>query len=260
MSTRKALKIGLAIYLVCGLANSLPARSQDLPQPGIGEDATAALARMTKTLLAKEFSFNSRTFRSYAGPNGQLLHIMHETKTVFRRPDRLFVEVSGDDGSTRMFYNGENMIFYAVQEKKYISLPVSGGIFKALEVLEEQTGTDFPLADLLSDDPGKAILYNVISGGKVGDAIIDGVRCEHFFFVQAADDLEFELWLEHNERSLPRRFVVTYRSLPGRPIFIAELSAWDFTVRAPDSAFEFRPPADVSKVEVPAKTPPVPPK
>ena len=81
---------------------------------------------------------------------------------------------------------------------------------------------------------------------------IDGVRCNHFFFVQAADDLELELWLEDNERALPRRFVVTYRSLPGRPIFIAELSDWDFSIQAPDSDFVFQPPAGVTQVELKA--------
>jgi len=100
---------------------------------------------------------------------------------------------------------------------------VPGGIDKALDLLEERTGTDFPLSDLLSDDPAQAVASGITSGGKVGTSTIDGVRCNHFFFVQAFDDLELELWLEENERALPRRLVVTYRSLPGRPIFIAEL-------------------------------------
>ena len=111
-----------------------------------------------------------------------------------------------------------------MEVKQYISLPVTGGIDKALDALEERTGTDFPLADLLSDNPAEAVASGVTSGGKVGTPTIDGVRCNHFFFDQAADDLELELWLEDNQQAVPRRFVVTYRSLPGRPIFIAELS------------------------------------
>ena len=74
MSIRKALRTSLAILFVGGLAGfapglAPPGRAQDLPQAGVGENATAALARMTETLLAKQFSFNSRTFRAYAGPN-----------------------------------------------------------------------------------------------------------------------------------------------------------------------------------------------
>jgi hypothetical protein len=38
---------------------------------------------------------------------------------------------------------------------------------------------------------------------------------------------------------LPRRFVVTYRSLPSRPNLVADLSDWNFSILAPDSLFEF---------------------
>ena len=33
----------------------------------------------------------------------------------------------------------------------------------------------------------------ITSGGNVGSSMIDGTRCNHFFFVQASDDLELEL-------------------------------------------------------------------
>jgi len=255
MSIRKTLRSSLVILFAGVLASLVPviapsARAQDLPLPGVGENATAALARMSKTLAATQFSFASRTLRAYAGPNGELLHIAHKTKTVFRRPDRLFVEVTGDDGTIKIFYNGTAIVLYGVEEKKYASIPVAGDIFKALDAVEQATGTDFPLADLLSDDPGRSVLSGVTSGGQVGMAMIDGVRCRHFFFVQAADDLEFELWLEDNDQSLPRRFVVTYRSLPGRPNFVAELSDWDFAIQTPDGEFEFNPPPGVTRAEL----------
>jgi hypothetical protein len=248
---------GLASLL---LALVPTARSQGTQQTAIGPDAADALARMGKTLSAKQFAFQSRTFRSYAGPNGELLHIAHATKTIFSRPDRLSVSVTGDDGSIKMLYDGKTLVVYAVEAKQYVSLPVTGGIDKALDAVEERTGTDFPLADLLSDNPAEAVASGLTSGGKVGTSTINGTRCNHFFFEQAADDLELELWLEDNERALPRRFVVTYRSLPGRPIFIAELSDWDFSIQPPDSDFVFEPPAGVTQVELKASATPATPK
>jgi hypothetical protein len=47
--------------------------------------------------------------RSYAGPNGELLHIAHATKTIYSRPDRLSVSVTGDDGSIKMLYDGKTL-------------------------------------------------------------------------------------------------------------------------------------------------------
>jgi hypothetical protein len=43
---------------------------------------------------------------------------------------------------------------------------------------------------------------------------------------------------------------VTYRSMPGRPIFIAELAGWDFSIQPPDSDFIFQSPAGVIQVEL----------
>ena len=104
MYFRKRLRAGILSILVSGLLSLFPliaptARAEDTQPSGVSEDASAALARMSKTLHASEFSFRSRTFRAYVGPNGELLHIAHATKTVFRRPDRLSVDISGDDGS-----------------------------------------------------------------------------------------------------------------------------------------------------------------
>ena len=122
MFLQRALRSGLALVLMGGLASfSLAvvstARSQSAQETAIGSDAVDALARMGKTLSAQQFSFQSRTFRAYAGPNGELLHIAHTTKTIYRRPDRLLVTVSGDDGSIKILYNGKALVLYAEEAK-----------------------------------------------------------------------------------------------------------------------------------------------
>jgi hypothetical protein len=261
MFFQTALRTSLVLVLLAGLSAAVAsaARSETAQETEVGSDALEALAQMGKTLSANQFSFRAWTFRSYAGPNGEMLHIAHNAQTIYHRPDRLSVSVTGDDGSIKILYDGKTLVLYAEQAKQYVSLPVTGDIDKALELLEERTGTDYPLADLLSDDPAKAVESGITSGGQVGTSTIDGVQCRHFFFEQAADDLELELWLEDNGRALPRRFVVTYRSLPGRPIFIAELSGWDFSIQPSDSDFVFQPPPGVTQVELKAsETAPAP--
>ena len=84
---------GFALLLAGCLAAPLPgfdamARAQ-APSDTLSADVSDALARMNKTLLGKEFSFQANTLRAYAGPNGELLHITHKITMVVRRPDRL---------------------------------------------------------------------------------------------------------------------------------------------------------------------------
>ena len=173
------------------------ARAADPPAALIGEEANAALARMSKTLMGNQFSFRSHTVRAYAGPNGELLHIAHTMKAVVRRPDRLLVDATGDDGATKMIYDGKSLVVYGVTQKQYASVPAPGKIDEMLDVAESRMGVDFPLANLLSDNPEKSLLSGVTSGGQVGMATIDGVQCRHFFFNQSPD-LDLELWLEDN--------------------------------------------------------------
>jgi len=246
------------LYVVVWLAGhalvtaAAVAQSESPAAPGIEDEARAALARMSETLRAKQFSFHAQTFRSYVGRNGELLHIAHAMTVVFRRPDRLAVDITGDEGSVQMTYDGKAVTLYGVEQKQYATIPVTGSIDNALDAVQERTGTDFPLADLLSDDPEGSFLAGVTSGYKVGTSTIEDAACRHFFFVQAPD-VEFELWLEDNERATPRRFVVTYRTLPGRPTMIAELSDWDLSAEVDDSTFEFNPPAGVTEVELTSK-------
>jgi hypothetical protein len=199
-------------------------------------------------IRAKQFSFRSHQIRAYAGPNGELLHIVTDTKTVVSRPDRITVEFTGDNGSRKLLYNGKTLVIYAVDQKRYISIPLTGDIPQMVDVAENRMGVELPLSDLLSADPANSVLSDVTSGGQVSTAVIGGVPCRHFFFNQS-DDLELEIWLEDNDRSLPRRIYVTYRNLAGHPSFIAELSDWGFPTQIPDSAFVFQPPAGVTQVD-----------
>jgi len=56
----------------------------------------------------------------------------------------------------------------------------------------------------------------VITGIKVGVAMTDGTKVDHFLFIQPPD-IELELWTQANDQALPRRLIVAYRSVPGEP-------------------------------------------
>ena len=225
-------------------------------QPAISADASAALQRMGQTLRAEQMSFQAWTIRVYADPNGEPLHIFHTLKVTMHRPNRLLAEVSGDDGSNKLVFDGKTAIVYSAAQNKYASIAVpEGTIASMLKEAVGRLGVDFPLADFLSDEPGKAFLTGVTSGRVVNTVTIDGAPYDHLFFFQPPG-IELELWVAKSEQSLPRRLIVTYRSLPGQPNFIAEFSDWNFNVSTPDSDFAFQPPAGAEQVALkPAATP-----
>ena len=224
----------------------------------ISEEASAALLRMGQTLRAEKFSFQARTIRVYAGPNGEPLHIFHTLKITLRRPNKLLAEVTGDDGSSKLVFDGKTAVIYSAAQNKYASIAVPDGTIE--EMLKEavgRLGVDFPLADLLSEAPNKAFLSGVSSGRVVNTVTIDGVPHDHLFFTQPPG-IELELWLSKNEQAWPARLIVTYRSLPGEPNFIALFSDWNFDVMPIDTDFVLQPPAGAEQVALKPAAPPPP--
>jgi hypothetical protein len=237
---------------------NLPAAPPAKPaKPVISEAASAELMRMGNTLSAEKFSFQARTIRVYADPKGEPLHIFHTLKVTVRRPNKLFAEVTGDDGSSKLVFDGKTAFIYSAAQNKYASIPVAEGTIEAmLKEVVGRLGVDFPLADFLSEAPGKAFLTGVTSGRVVNTVTIDKIPYDHLLFSQPPG-IELELWLSKNEQAWPARLIVTYRSLPGEPNFIALFSDWNFDVQPIDADFVFQPPAGAEQVTL--KPPPPPP-
>lgn len=248
--------------LAGGIIGLVPANLGAAPpakqaKPAISEDASAALMRMGQTLRAEQFSFQARTVRVYADPNGDPLHIFHTSKITVHRPNRLLVEGTGDDGSTKLVFDGKNAVVYSAAQNKYASIPVPEGTIDAmLKEVVGRVGVDLPLADFLSEAPNKAFLSGVTSGRVVNTVTIDGAPYDHLFFSQPPG-IELELWLAKNQQALPARLIVTYRSLAGSPNFIALFSDWNFGIQPPDAEFAFQPPAGAEQIALkPVAVPP----
>jgi hypothetical protein len=225
------------------------------PKPEISAAARDALQQMGETLRAPQFSFQAQTIRVYAGPKGEPLHIFHTLDVTVRRPNRLLVVRNGDDGPSKLVYDGKTLFIYIADGNKYASIPVPGTIEGMMKEAMGRLGVDFPLADFLTEAPARAFLSGVTQGDIVNTVSINGTPSLHMFFLQPPG-IELELWAEKNKEALPQRLIVTYRSLPGEPNFIATFSNWDFTVHPTEGDFTFQPPPGAVKMALPASARP----
>jgi hypothetical protein len=227
----------------------LSAQTANQAKPNISEEASAALLRMGQALSVEQFSFQAKTIRVYSEAGGEPLHILHTMKVAVHRPNRLLAEVTGDDGSNKLVFDGKTLTIYSAQDKKYATLSVPEGttIDGMLKDAVGRHGLDFPLAGFLSEAPDKAFLSGVTSGRVVNTVTIDGAPYDHLYFFQPPG-IELELWLPKAEQALPRRLIVTYRALPGQPNIIAEFSDLKFNIHPADAEFVFQPPADPVQV------------
>lgn len=241
---------GLAVCILNGGTAALAQTAQSV-QPAIGEAAANALLQMGKTLQSKEFSFKAQTIRVYEDADYQPLHIFHTISVLVRRPDRLAVQVTGDDGTAKLLYDGKTLTVVDGAKNTYATVAAPDTLQEMLKDVVARYNVDFPLADLVSEAPNKAFLTGVTTGREVGTAMIDGKPVRHLFFTQPPG-IELELWVDQDEMALPRRLIITYRLLHGQPSFVAQFSDWNFNVHPTDTDFAFQPPAGASKVELTA--------
>lgn len=245
----------LAGLVACGPAgvpiSGIAAAQTQPAQPAIGEEARAAIMQMGKTLQSKEFSFKAQTIRVFENADAQPLHIFHTMNILVRRPDRLAVQVTGDDGSARLLYDGKTVTVFNAGKNTYATVAAPGDLQQMLKDVVARYNVDFPLADFVAAEPGQAFLTGVATGRDVGTVMIDGKPARHLFFTQPPG-IELELWVDKDEKALLRRLIVTYRLLHGQPRFVAQFSDWNFNVHPTDAEFAFQPPAGAAKVELTA--------
>ena len=128
----------------------------------------------------------------------------------------------------------------------YASEPAKPTIDATLEHLIKVLGFTPPLSDLMTSDPYATLRKNVLFGFDVGATQVDGVRCHHLAFVER--DIDWQIWIEDGTQWVPRKIVITYKTVPGAPQFTAVLSDWDLATRPPDALFVAQLPAGAEPI------------
>jgi hypothetical protein len=128
---------------------------------------------MGKTLQAQAFSFTVRTIR-VADQNGDWVHVFHTSKVTARRPDRTLAVRTGDDGESELIYDGKTLVLTLDGGKQYASIPVPGTIEGMLHEAVGKLGIDFPIADLLTDDPARGPMAGAAARGPYGGGAVRG--------------------------------------------------------------------------------------
>lgn len=69
--------------------------------------------------------------------------------------------------------------------------------------------------------------------------MIDGVECEHLAFRNF--DTDWQLWVEVGERAIPRKLVVTSKTINSAPQYTLHIKSWKSGEKHAKSFFTFEP-------------------
>ena len=235
-----------------------PAKSATPPEVSIEEAAKKSLHAMSEYLKAsKSFSFHADIQYDDVLPSGQKIAFLAQSDISLRRPNGIQATQVSDTGARQLWFNGKQLTLLDPVRNTYAVEPVSGNTDQALDHMINQLHFTPPLSDFLYEDPAKALAKNAVHGFVVGSSEVNGVPCQHLAFVDKL--IDWQLWIETGKMPLPRKLIITYKTLPSSPQFVATLSDWDFSTRLPDSLFQADIPANAIKLpfmkEGQAKTP-----
>jgi hypothetical protein len=180
--------------------------------------------------------------------SGQKLQFSSAFEVSLKRPDRIFVSRTDDDGIRRnLWYDGKTVSMYDEGEKVYGQIRAPETIDEMFDYLETVMDSPFPLADLLYNDLSH-LSDHALSGEYVGVSYLAGIACDHLAF--RGKSVDWQLWVDRGEKPLFRKIIITYKELPGEPQISARLSEWDIEPSFSDTLFQFSVPEGARRIQV----------
>lgn len=242
---RRVLSLAVVATALSPAVGSGPASAQPA---GIDPKALEILKRSTDFLGAQpRFAAETRNSLEVVLASGQKLQFGSTVSMTVRRPDRMWAKRSGDLIDQVFYYDGKRLMLHEPARKVYATVPAPGTLEEMLEFARTKLDVFAPGGDFVGRDAYPALTDGVTSAFVVGKAVVEGVTCDHLAF--RAPHADWQLWIEHGSRPLPRKLVITTRDVVSAPQFDVTVTRWNLAPEVDDAVFRFEAPPGASTVE-----------
>ncbi len=204
----------------------------------IDQKAESLLGEMSDFLATKyRFTFKADIMFDEILDSGRKLQRSALEKVYVQKPNKLYIDYVSDVSAQELWYDVSSVTILDPPTGLYSKLVVPGSIDLTLDELLKRYDYSPPLSAFLFVNPYKILSQNLVAGYYIGSSVVFGVPCNHLAFVDK--NVDWQIWIENGQRKIRRKLVVTYKSIPGSPQFIAILKDWIFD--QPLSHFIFTP-------------------
>jgi hypothetical protein len=239
LPTKLRVTLGAATAALL-LAATSPVRADDSAQ--ILKSMTDYLGSQ-KTLSA---SFDSDI--EIITPELQKIQFGSSGQMKLSRPDKLRVRRTGGYADVDLVYDGKTISIYGNNAKSYVQADAPGTVDQMIDAVQARSGVGMPGTDLLLSDAYDVLMATAIDGKHIGIGVIDGVECEHLAF--RTPDTDWQIWIETGAKPVPRKYVITSKTLAGAPQYTVRIRDWKTDAFTDPDTFAFKPPAGATKVDL----------
>lgn len=244
------------LTFLLALAVLQPARAE-------GEDAKKILKAMSDYVTGqKHVVLKYDVDIEVITPELEKLQFNSSGEAALHRPDKLRVTRTGGYTDIELVYDGKTATVLSKHSNTFAQLKLPGSLDQMIDRLRAEHNIEMPGADLLLSNMYDELVAGVIEAKHIGHGVVDGVECEHLAFRNQETD--WQLWVELGATPIPRKYVITSKTLAAAPQYTLRIKSWDtstepdaksFTFAAPQGAksIEFTALADVGELPAPAE-------
>ncbi len=223
-----------AVCCALGVVSAAPGA---VSAQSMGSEAETVLRQMSVHVAGlRQVRIEAEILFDRVEASGEKIELSNRTRVDVLKPDRLYVQTSGDAVNRRLWYDAKEFCLLRTKEKLYSKLPMTGSVDSVLGVLSEKYGVTVPVfTELLAPSPYSALTQEVLTGRKVGVHRVRGRECHHLALTQK--DIDWQIWIETGNNPVPRKIVITYKNRPGQPQYSVVFIRWDTKVDFDDAHF-----------------------
>jgi len=210
-------------------------------------DAKAVLKAMSDYVSSQktiELTFDSDI--EVITPQLEKIQFTNSGEALVSRPDKLRAHRLGGHTDVAMVFDGKTVSIYGKRLNGYAQFEAPGSMDQLLEALRAGHGVSLPGADLLLSNSYDVLVAGVREAKHIGRGVVDGRQCEHLAFRNF--DTDWQLWVEVGEKPIPRKLVITSKTINNAPQYTLRVKGWKTDVAPAPDAFAFTPPAGAKKL------------
>jgi hypothetical protein len=222
------------------LAGALVAAAPSaLAQQGDAKAILKAMSDYVNSQETIELAFDSDI--EIITPQLEKIQFTNSGGALLSRPDKLRAHRVGGYADVEMIFDGKTVSVFGKSINAYAQFEGPTNVDQLIEALRAGQGVALPGADLLLSNAYDVLVAGVLEGKHIGRGVIDGVECEHLAFRNL--DTDWQLWVEVGDQPIPRKLVITSKTVNSAPQYTLRVKKWKTGVEPAPDAFSFSPPA-----------------
>jgi hypothetical protein len=174
-------------------------------------------------------------------PQLEKIQFTNSGEALLNRPDKLRAHRVGGYSDVELIFDGKTVSIFGRSVNGYAQFDAPGTVDQLLEALRLGHGVALPGADLLLSNSYDVLIAGIEESKHIGRGVINGLECEHLAFRNF--DTDWQLWVEVGQRPIPRKLVITSKTLNSAPQYTLRVKEWKTGVEPTPQEFVFTPPA-----------------